>query len=77
MANLLLIPTQPELNVLQPLLGDVAQSDWSIALCGFGPIAAAARTSQLIARQQTSRVLLVGVAGTYNPQQSLGTALEF
>ena len=79
MANLLLIPTQHELTVLQPLLDEFARRDnWSIALCGLGPIAAAARASQLIARQQTTdHVLLIGVAGTYDPRQQLGTAVVF
>ena len=78
MANLLLIPTQPELNVLQPLLGKAARRhNWSIELCGFGPIAAAARTSQLVSHQHPDRVLLIGVAGTYDPGQPLGVAVEY
>lgn len=48
------------------------------ALCGFGPIAAAARTAELIARLRPRRVLLVGIAGTYDPDRiPVGAAIEF
>lgn len=49
-------------------------------LCGFGPIASAARTAQEIARCQPQRVLLLGIAGTYFPDQSdyaIGTAAVY
>ncbi len=81
MANLLLIPTQPEFNVLQPLLVEATQRHgWSIGLCGFGPIASAARTAEEIARLQPQRVLLLGIAGTYRPDQpehAIGTAAVY
>ena len=35
-------------------------------LCGFGPVAAAARTSSQIAIDKPVRVLLIGIAGTFN-----------
>ena len=35
-------------------------------LCGFGPVAAAARTSSQIAIHKPDRVLLIGIAGTFN-----------
>ena len=48
------------------------------ALCGFGPIAAAARTAELIGVHKPSRVLLVGIAGAYDTREHpLGEALEF
>jgi futalosine hydrolase len=81
LANLLLIPTQPELIVLQPLLAEATQRfGWSIELCGFGPIAAAARTAEEIARSQPQRVLLLGIAGTYcrdQPDHAIGTAAVY
>jgi len=81
LANLLLIPTQPELTVLQPLLAEATQrAGWSIELCGFGPIAAAARTAQEIARDQPQRVLLLGIAGTYlpdDPDHAIGSAAVY
>ncbi len=76
--NLLLIPTPFELSILRPLLGNCFPAEeWSIELCGFGPIAAAARTSGLIARRQPGRVLLVGIAGAYGSQLQVGTAATF
>ena len=49
-----------------------------MALCGFGPIAAAARTAELLAALRPSRVVLVGIAGTFDPALlPIGRALEF
>jgi futalosine hydrolase len=48
-----------------------------IELCGFGPLAAAARTAELIARRQPDRVLLLGIAGSIDPQLELGAAYQF
>ena len=48
------------------------------SLCGFGPVAAAARASQLLAELTPSRVLLVGIAGAYDVERyPIGTALDF
>jgi len=48
------------------------------ALCGFGPVAAAARTAQLIERLRPKCVFLVGIAGTYDPDRlAIGAATEF
>lgn len=70
LTTLLLVPTSLERDHLarQPGFGDI------IARCelvGFGPVAAAARTAQLIGRHRPDRVLLAGIAGTYD-----GTALD-
>ncbi len=35
-------------------------------LCGFGPVASAARTTSQIAIHKPDRVLLIGIAGTFN-----------
>ncbi|HJO27730.1 MAG: futalosine hydrolase [Planctomycetes bacterium] len=51
-----------------------------LELCGFGPVAAAARTAQLLATRPVERVLLVGIAGSFGPDEGgppVGTALEF
>lgn len=49
-----------------------------VALCGFGPIAAAARTAELLTILRPSRVVLVGIAGTYEPDLlPIGRALAF
>ena len=49
-----------------------------VRIAGFGPIAAAARTAQLVAALQPARVLLVGIAGAYDVgRHPLGSALGF
>jgi futalosine hydrolase len=46
--------------------------------CGFGPIAAAARSAELLARLSPARVILVGIAGAFAVlRDPLGSALEF
>jgi futalosine hydrolase len=48
------------------------------ALCGFGPVAAAARTAELLASLRPARVLLVGIAGAYDiATHPVGEAFEF
>ncbi|MFT5198695.1 MAG: futalosine hydrolase [Planctomycetota bacterium] len=60
---LVLVPTAFERSALQ-----AAGCDWPIELCGFGVIAAAARAGGLLQAQRPSRVLLLGIAGTYDAQ---------
>jgi len=78
-ANLILIPTNREHSVLQPLLADIAaQNGWCIELVGFGPIAAAARASQLIALHQPKAVCLIGIAGGFQGRSvPVGQAMPF
>ncbi|QDU68397.1 futalosine hydrolase [Engelhardtia mirabilis] len=48
------------------------------ALCGFGPVAAAARTAELCARVAPRRVLLIGIAGAYDVERDpVGCARVF
>lgn len=62
---LLLVPTGLELERLLDLGGyDPRQAH--VEVCGFGPIAAAARAAVLIERHAPERVLLVGIAGTFD-----------
>lgn len=84
-----MVPTLSELRVLQPLVRPAGNiSPWRIQRCGFGPIAAAARTAQLIAATEPTEVLLVGIAGSLTPTASstspeiraapeIGTACRF
>src|SRR6056297_3744247 len=77
-SGLLLLPTAFEADQLPPRLRErCAQLDWPIALCGFGPIAAAARTAALLAAHQPSQVLLVGIAGSYSARYPVATATAF
>ena len=56
LSDLILVPTPREMEVIRPLLsGD--DDRLSFQLCGFGPIAAAARAGALIARYHPERVL--------------------
>jgi futalosine hydrolase len=73
---LVLVPTALELARLQDLggLGPGAL----VTPCGFGAIAAAARTAELIARLTPARVILVGIAGAFDVlRDPPGSALEF
>jgi futalosine hydrolase len=75
--TLLIVPTQLELARLNDL-GGFGQGTCLVAQCGFGPVAAAARTAQLIAEIGPKRVLLVGIAGAYDDvAHPIGSALEF
>ncbi|MDF1836824.1 MAG: hypothetical protein P1V35_03050 [Planctomycetota bacterium] len=62
-APLVLVPTGFERSALR-----AAGCDWPLELCGFGVIAAAARTATLLENLRPSRVLLLGIAGTYAPE---------
>lgn len=74
--TLILVPTSLELARLEDLggLGPMA----IVAPCGFGAIAAAARTAELLGRLTPARVILVGIAGAYDVQRDpVGSAMEF
>lgn len=73
---LLLAPTRRELDALvtrqQNSRGVCAE------ICGFGTIVAAARTAQMLANYKPRRVLLAGIAGTYDEKiLAIGTASCF
>jgi len=75
--TLVLVPTRLELDRLRDL-GGFGSGRCLVHLCGFGPVAAAARSAQLLAQLRPARVLLVGIAGAYDSeQQPVGTAQEF
>lgn len=76
---MVLVPTEFEserLARLGPLLP--VNRHPSQAICGFGPISAAARATERVMAIWPDRVLLVGIAGTYDPESlPVGTACEF
>jgi len=75
---LILVPTDFELRKLQPLLADsVKQADGMLLTCGFGPIVAGIRTTQLLAFYKPRAVVLAGIAGALGPQLPIGTATTF
>jgi len=77
MNTLILIPTDLERQRLLGSLRDALAPDDRIELCGFGPIAAAARTATLLATVQPARALLVGIAGALDPRLEPGCAAAF
>ncbi len=75
--TLLLVPTPFERERLVAL-GGFAGAQGEVHLAGFGPIAAAARTAGLLARLEPERVLLLGLAGTLDPERlPVATASAF
>ena len=74
--TLVLVPTEIERRHLarQPGFGVDAPCE----LCGFGPVAAAARARDAVAVHEPERVVLVGIAGTFDPAGlPVGTAAVF
>jgi futalosine hydrolase len=62
---------------LEPMLAAATAWGCRAALCGFGPVAAAARAAQLIAEHKPERVLLVGIAGSLDDRLAIGSAHRF
>ena len=78
MNGLVLVPTPMELEVIRPMLGEhLEKGDWKIANCGFGPVVAASCATALIGRHLPSRVLLLGIAGAFDDDSRVGSALAF
>jgi futalosine hydrolase len=75
--HLILVPTELERRVLDPMLAPATAQGSRVALCGFGPVAAAARTAQLLAEHAPERVLLVGIAGRLDDRLAIGAAYQF
>ncbi len=75
--TLVLVPTAVEERRIEDH-GGFAPGLAVVALCGFGPIAAAARTAQLLSTWRPARVVLVGIAGTFDAELlPIGRALAF
>jgi futalosine hydrolase len=75
--HLILVPTDRERRILRPLIAAGLEESFRIELCGFGPVAAAARTAQLVAEQAAPRVILVGIAGRLDDRLAVGSAYRF
>ncbi len=77
-STLFLVPTEFEFESLSStFIGCIKNTRSKLAVCGFGPIASAIRTNQLIAEHSPKQVLLLGVAGSLNSRWAVGTAVEF
>jgi len=77
MKTLVLIPTDLERRQLAERLADVLDASDGVELCGFGPVAAAARTAGLLATLQPRRVVLIGIAGAITAEAVVGEAASF
>ena len=74
---LLLSPTQFERSAIVSHLGGRKLEGALAQVCGFGPVAAAARTSSLILQHRPDIVVLAGIAGSLDALCSVGEAYEF
>jgi futalosine hydrolase len=75
--HLLLVPTAGERRVVEQVMGSGDSGRLRIELCGFGPIAAAARTAHLLATLDPASVTLVGIAGAMDDRLLVGQAYRF
>lgn len=76
MMTLLFIPTAFERDTL--LGDDEAPDAMRVEIVGLGPVAAAARAAQRIAEVRPARVVLAGLAGTFDPERHpIGSVMEF
>lgn len=79
MTVLILVPTPMEMARVQPAMeAAIGGRPHAFQVCGFGQIAAAARAAALVTRYQPSRVLLIGIAGTFDRDDvAVGSACRF
>lgn len=75
--QLVLVPTELERRIIEPVVRGGDSGSFRLELCGFGPVVAAARTARLIAEHRPARVLLVGIAGRFTDRLALGAAYAF
>ena len=74
---LLVFPTQRELAMVEAGLSVKDRQHVLCCLCGFGPVAAAARTAALISQHKPNIVLLAGIAGSLDSRCQIGSSYEF
>jgi futalosine hydrolase len=75
--HLVLVPTESERRIIEPVVRAGGSGSFCLQLCGFGPVVAAARTAHLIAEHRPERVLLVGIAGRFTDTLAIGEAYAF
>lgn len=74
---LILVPTAGESELIAEAFARAGRPDLVIDHCGFGPIAAAARTADLLARKVPAAAWLVGIAGCFGEALGVGRAYRF
>ena len=77
--TLLCVPTEFERSILERVAPDLfaGEAASAVEVIGFGPVAAAARTSALIAQRGPERLILLGIAGGLEGGPPVGEAAEF
>ena len=77
--TLLCVPTEFERSILERVAPDLfaGEAASAVEVIGFGPVAAAARTSALIAQRCPERLILLGIAGGLAGGPPVGEAAEF
>lgn len=75
--RLLLIPTEYEYQQIAAEWASWRNTSFELAICGFGPVASAARCASLLSQGDYSQVLLIGLAGRLNPLLTIGEAYQF
>jgi futalosine hydrolase len=74
--TLLLLPTALERDGIAAV--ELGPGRLIVELCGFGPIAAAAHCAQLVGRLRPRRVILAGIAGSFDEEAlPVGSASSF
>ena len=76
-STLVLVPTALEQQAIQADLPCDSGDQLWIQCCGFGVIAAAACSAELIFRYRPDRVLLIGIAGSLSDRVAVGQAYRF
>ena len=75
---LILVPTDFEAQILRRLLqSELTGSEVVLEICGFCPVASGIRTSQLIMQYRPAQCLLLGIAGSFREEHSIGSAMRF
>ena len=73
-STLVMIPTRKEMDLVRSSLPEGCQ----VRLCGFGPVAAGIETAVALEDPGFERVVLLGIAGTYDPiAMPVGAACSF
>jgi futalosine hydrolase len=75
--TLILVPTEQERRHVPQACATGLGAAGRVELCGFGPVAAAARTAALVAAHAPGRVLLLGSAGRLDDSLRIGAAYRF
>lgn len=72
---LVCVPTELELKLIDARVR--RRTSCRMEVIGFGPIAAAARTTCLIFEHRPERLFLLGIAGAYGNELAIGSAAQF